>query len=89
MKPNSELTELKRIILSWRERYGEIAQETGGGEFLWKDFREEIEEMAFPYVARLFRAGAIDEDELTDFRLYCRGQVEELSRIVGEEAGDA
>jgi len=77
---------MKRIVLAWKGSYLELADEIGGGNFLWKDFLEEIEEYASPYVMRMFQVGAIDEDQITDFQRFCRIQVEELSKMVGEEA---
>ncbi|MBE0568776.1 MAG: hypothetical protein IH577_03750 [Deltaproteobacteria bacterium] len=85
MKPSKELEELKKIVLAWRDSYGDVAREIGGGDFLWKDFLEEIEEYAVPYIAGLRRVGAIDEEQRSDFDRFCRGQVELLSKKVQEE----
>lgn len=85
MKRNKELEDIKRIVLAWKGSYQEIAGEIGGGAFLWKDFLEEIEEIASPYVLRMFHVGAIDGDQVADFRQFCRKQVEELSKLVEEE----
>jgi hypothetical protein len=85
MKPNNEMEGLKKIVLAWKGSYIGIAEEIGGGDFLWKDFQEEIEEHATPYVTRLYRVGAIDEGQKNDFHRFCRVQVEELSKRVREE----
>lgn len=85
MKRSKELEDMERIVLSWKGSYLEIAGEIGGGDFLWKDFLEEIEELAAPYVMRLFHVGAIDEAQRDDFQGFCRKQVDELSKMVREE----
>jgi hypothetical protein len=85
MKRNEELETMKKMVLAWKGSYLDIAGEVGGGDFLWKDFLEEIEELASPYVMRLYRTGAIDGDQADEFMGFCRAQVEELSKTVGEE----
>ena len=85
MKRSKELEDMERIVLAWKGSYLDLAEEIGGGDFLWKDFLEEIEELASPYVMRLFQVGAIDEGQRNDFQGFCRKQVEELSKMVREE----
>lgn len=46
MKRNEELETMKKMVLAWKGSYLDIAGEVGGGDFLWKDFLEEIEELS-------------------------------------------
>ncbi len=79
-----ELELLKGMVLSWKKDYLGWAPSEQGGEFLTKEFTEEIETHVYPYVKRLYECEYLSGSEAKAFLDYCYDQVEELRRALGE-----
>lgn len=80
MKENvrEELETLKGMVLTWKKSYLGWAPPDGGGEFLAKDFQEEIDTHVYPYVRRLYECDYLTSSEAKEFLDFCYGQVEDL-----------
>ncbi|NIO16592.1 MAG: hypothetical protein GTN70_06280 [Deltaproteobacteria bacterium] len=89
MSKSKALEDEKKIILSWKESYLRMARESGGGEWLVKDFESDVDEYAFPYVTRLYQSKIISEEEMKEFLDFCQTQIMELRHLAGEEDKDA
>jgi len=79
-----ELETLKGMVLTWKESYLGWAPPDGGGEFLVKDFLEEIEEYVYPYVKRLFQCDYLTQSEVKEFMEFCYNQVKDLHNSLEE-----
>lgn len=80
----NELETLKGMVLTWKESYLGWAPPEGGGEFLVKDFYEEIEEYVYPYVKRMFQCDYLSQSEVKEFMEFCYNQVRDLSNSLME-----
>ncbi len=79
-----ELELLKGMVLSWKKEYLGWAPSEPGGEFLAKEFMEEIETHVYPYVKRLYECEYLSGSEAKAFLDSCYDQVEEVRRALGE-----
>ncbi len=79
-----ELELLKGMVLNWKNDYLGWAPSEGGGEFLAKEFMEEIETHVYSYVKRLYECEYLSGSEAKAFLDLCYDQVEELRRALGE-----
>ena len=79
-----ELEVLKGMVLTWKKDYVGWAPSEGGGEFLAKEFMEEIETHVYPYVRRLHECKHLSGSEAKEFLDFCYDQVEDLRNAVGE-----
>lgn len=79
-----ELELLKGMVLSWKKDYLGWAPSEQGGEFLAKEFMEEIETHVYPYVKRLYECEYLSGSEAKAFLDFCYDQVEEVRRALGE-----
>lgn len=79
-----ELEVLKGMVLTWKKDYAGWAPSEGGGEFLAKEFMEEIETHVYPYVRRLYECKYLSGSEAKEFLDFCYDQVEDLRNAVGE-----
>lgn len=83
-----ELDTIKGMVLTWLEEYRGWAPPGGEGEYLAREFQEEIETHVCPYVRRMFECAYIDRDEVNEFLNFCRGRVEDFRGELAEpEAG--
>lgn len=80
----NELEALRGMVLTWKKDYLGWAPSEGGGEFLAREFLEEIETHVYPYVRRLFECEYLTEPEAREFLDSCYRQVEDLRNAVGE-----
>lgn len=83
-KVRKELETLKGMVLTWKESYRGWAPPDGGGEFLVKDFLEEIEEYVYPYVKRMFQCDYLTQFEVKEFMEFCYKEVEDLRNSLEE-----
>ncbi len=74
---NSELEEVKKIVLRWFEGYKEIGDEMSVEMFI--DDLEIVEK----YVAALYYNGIISGEEYMRFLTFCDGLVDELKSVAG------
>lgn len=79
-----ELEALKGMVLTWKKDYLGWAPSEGSGEYLAREFTEEIETHVYPYVRRLQECRYLSESEAREFLDFCYRQVEELRNAVGE-----
>ena len=79
-----ELEVLKGMVLTWKKDYLGWAPSEGGGEFLAKEFMEEIETHVYPYVRRLYECKYLSGAEAKEFLDSCYEQVEDLRNALGE-----
>jgi len=79
-----EVEILKGMVLTWKKDYLGWAPSEGGGEYLVRDFLEEIETHVYPYVKRLYECQYLSGPEAKEFLAFCYHQVEELRNAVGE-----
>lgn len=73
-----ELETLEGMVLTWKKSYLGWAPPDGGGEFLAKEFLEEIDTHVYPYVRRLYECEYLTSSEAKEFLDFCYGQVEDL-----------
>ncbi|MBI3669012.1 MAG: hypothetical protein HY237_04440 [Acidobacteria bacterium] len=79
-----ELELLKGMVVTWKKDYLGSAPSERGGEFLAKEFMEEIETHVYPYVKRLYECEYLSGSEAKAFLDFCYDQVEEVRRALGE-----
>lgn len=79
-----ELEVLKGMVLTWKKDYLGWAPSEGGGEFLAKEFMEEIETHVYPYVRRLYECKYLSGAEAKEFLDSCYGQAEDLRASLQE-----
>ena len=72
MEENTEIKSLKHMVKNWKESYLSQVDDTGGNEYLVKDFWEEIEENILPFV------------ESVGFARWAIQQVKDLERLIKE-----
>ena len=77
-----ELESLKRIVLRWKRSYLGWVPDDGGGEYLLREFSEEISRHISPFVNRLFQNDHLTWSETQEFLTYCYSQVEEVREAV-------
>lgn len=82
-----ELETLKGMVLRWKQDYLGWAPSEGGGEYLVRDFLEEIETHVYPYVKRLYECQYLSGVEAKAFLDFCYDQAAELRNAVGETEG--
>ena len=73
-----ELETLKGMVLSWKKSYLDGAPPGGGGEYLVREFLEEIETHVYPYTKRLCECNYVSQEEADEFLGFCYAQVEDL-----------
>jgi len=73
-----ELEALKGMVLTWKKSYLEWAPPDGGGEYLVREFSEEIETHVYPYTKRLYECNYLSQAEAEEFMAFCYNQVEDL-----------
>ena len=78
-----ELDVLKGMVLTWKKDYLGWAPSEGGGEFLAREFLEEIETHVYPYVRRLVECKYLTGPEAREFLDSCYHQVEDLRNALG------
>jgi hypothetical protein len=79
-----ELEALKGMLLTWKKDYLGWVPSEGGGEYLVRDFLEEIETHVYPYVKRLYECKYLSGSEAKEFLDFCYHQVEDLRNAAGE-----
>ncbi len=79
-----ELEALKGMVLTWKKDYLGWAPSEGSGEYLAREFTEEIETHVYPYVKRLYECNYLSGPEAKAFLDFCYEQVEELRASIGE-----
>jgi hypothetical protein len=77
-----ELETLRGMVLTWKKSYLGWAPPDRGGEFLAKDFLEEIDTHVYPYVRRLYECDYLTSSEAKEFLDFCYGQVEDLRDLL-------
>ncbi len=83
-KVRKELEVLRGMVLTWKQSHLGWAPPDGGGEFLVRDFLEEIEEYVYPYVKRMFQCDYLTQSEVKEFMEFCYNQVRDLSNSLME-----
>ena len=73
-----ELETLKGMVLNWKKSYLEGAPPGGGGEYLVREFSEEIETHVYPYTRRLYECNYLSQAEAEEFLGFCYSQVDDL-----------
>jgi hypothetical protein len=73
-----EVEALRQMVLAWKKSYLESVPPDGGGEFLAKEFLEEIETNLYPYLKRLCECNYLTQSEADEFLGFCYNQVEDL-----------
>lgn len=73
-----ELETLEGMVLAWKRSYLGWAPPARGGEFLAKEFQEEIDTHVYPYVRRLYECDYLTSSEAREFLDFCYNQVEDL-----------
>ncbi len=73
-----EVEALRRMVLAWKKSYLESVPPDGEGEFLVKEFLEEIETNLSPYLRRLFECNYVTQSEADEFLGFCYNQAEDL-----------
>jgi len=73
-----ELETLEGMVLTWKKSYLGWAPPSRGGEFLAKEFMEEIDTHVYPYVRRLYECDYLSSSEAREFLDFCYNQVEDL-----------
>jgi hypothetical protein len=76
-KVQKELKTLRGMVLNWKESHLRCAP-SQGGEFLVKDFLEEIETHVYPYVRRMYECDYLTQSEAKEFLDFCYDQVDNL-----------
>lgn len=79
-----ELEVLRGMVLTWKKDYLGWAPSEGSGEYLVREFLEEIESHVYPYVRRLHECQYLSGSEAKEFLDFCYRQVEDLRNSVGE-----
>jgi hypothetical protein len=79
-----ELEALKTMVLRWKKSYLGWVPDDGEGEYLIREFSEEISTHISPFVQRLFENEHLTWSETQEFLNYCYGQVEEVREAVEE-----
>jgi hypothetical protein len=79
-----ELEAIREMVLTWKKDYLGWAPSQGGGEYLARDFLEEIETHVYPYLRRLYECNYLSGAEAREFLELCYHQVEDLRHAVGE-----
>ncbi len=74
-----ELDAIKRMVLTWKKDYLGSAPADGGGEYLAREFLEEVETHVWPYVRRLQQCSYLTGPEAKEFLDFCHGQAEDLA----------
>jgi len=72
-----ELEVLKKMIARWYKSYKKHYDGTDWS-FLAEDFQEEVTQQVYPYVARLYTTGYIDNSMLSEFSSWCNEMIEKL-----------
>ncbi|MHB1042400.1 MAG: hypothetical protein ACYC0Q_06145 [Eubacteriales bacterium] len=71
----AELEAMTEMVVAWRDSYIKWECETAA-----KDFMEEIDQIVYPYLKRLFECGFIDENQFREFLNFCDEQMSEISK---------
>lgn len=71
----AELAALARTVLAWKESYIRLEYQDAA-----IDFMEEIDNLVYPYLKRLFECGYIDETQFRLFLNFCDQQMNEISK---------
>lgn len=79
-----ELEALKGMVLTWKKDYLGWAPSEGSGEYLAREFMEEVETHVYPYVRRLHECNYLTGSEAKEFLDFCYHQVEDLRNSMGE-----
>lgn len=80
-----EIERLSTMVLAWKESWASSAKESGGGDFLCDEFREEIDRMVMPYLRRLLETQHVWDVQVRDFLEFCSRQVDELNARIQKE----
>lgn len=83
-----ELETLKAMVLTWKKNYLGWAPPDGGGEFLAREFSEEIETHVYPYVRRLYECNHLSASEAKEFLDFCYSEVEDLRDYLRKAEGE-
>ena len=73
-----ELDTLRIMVLRWKKSYLGSVPADGNGEFLVKDFSEELHTHIHHYVRRLYQCDHLNFEEYQEFINFCHAQIEEL-----------
>lgn len=77
-----ELDALRGMVLTWKKDYLGSASSDGDGEYLAREFLEEVETHVYPYVRRLRECDYLTGPEAKEFLDYCYGQAAELGKAI-------
>jgi len=79
MRPEaeSELAGLREMVLAWKEDYLRWASTSAPSDFL-----NEVEEMVYPYLRRLYECKFIDSWQASEFMRFCEEQAREISNSI-------
>ena len=83
-----ELEALKGMVLRWKKSYLGWAPPDGGGEFLAREFSEEIDTHVYPYVRRLCECNYLSGSEAKEFLDFCYSEVEDLRDSLRKAEGE-
>jgi hypothetical protein len=78
----AELQALRRMVVAWKESYGEMAETAEEAVLFAGDLRAELEDVLYPYLVRLQETGSIQAGEFTEFIDFCERQAKELGARV-------
>ena len=73
-----ELDDLKQMARNWKRGYETWMEEGEDNEYVFLEFLQEIHDVAFPYIKRLYETEYIEEGEMRELVQYFLDQVEEL-----------
>lgn len=79
-----ELDTIKGMVLAWLEEYRGWAPPDGDGEFLAREFGEEIQTHVWPYIRRMHECEYLSWGEVREFMDYCYDRVEDLRKALAE-----
>lgn len=77
-----ELEALQGMVLTWKMSYLEWAPPNGEGEYLAREFLDEIETHVYPFAKRLYECDYVTQSEMTEFMDFCYNQVEDLRDLL-------
>ena len=80
MKENviKELNNLKGMMLNWKKGFLSWASPDADNDYVCQDFTEDIQNIVYPYVRRLYETKHISDFEAKEFMDYCYSQVADL-----------